>query len=269
MAPKKWALNQGINDSNGEIIMTTDADCIPGPEWISSIISYFTENVGFVAGYSPLNRYEKTSFLKHLLALDALALASVAAGSFGMLNPLTCSGRNLAYRKSVYHEVGGFFSFGHLVSGDDDMLMHTIKHNTDWKFRYAYTPKATVSAYPANSLKDFYHQRIRHASKGKYYNKHFRAGLIALYLLNLILLFSLLFIRLWPLFIFVLCVKSFSEFLLIRKMAAKFDQKHLLRFFPIALLIHFIYVVIFGFLGFIGHFQWKSDSFDAQIQENN
>ena len=33
-SPKKWALSQGVERANGEIIFTTDADCVPGPGWV-------------------------------------------------------------------------------------------------------------------------------------------------------------------------------------------------------------------------------------------
>ena len=52
-APKKYALTRGIEKASGEIICTTDADCVPPQEWVSEMVSRFTEDVGFVAGFSP------------------------------------------------------------------------------------------------------------------------------------------------------------------------------------------------------------------------
>ena len=59
IAPKKHALSTGISHAQGEILLFTDADCIPGPNWIKSIISYYEPDVGLVAGFSPLDRAER------------------------------------------------------------------------------------------------------------------------------------------------------------------------------------------------------------------
>ena len=38
---KKYALKQGIENSKGEIILLTDADCLPKTGWIKGIVQYF------------------------------------------------------------------------------------------------------------------------------------------------------------------------------------------------------------------------------------
>ena len=55
ISPKKNAIQKGIDASDGEIIMTTDADCSPPEGWISGIVSHYNdESIGMVAGYAPL-----------------------------------------------------------------------------------------------------------------------------------------------------------------------------------------------------------------------
>ena len=52
---KKWALNSGIQLSQGEIILQTDADCIPKSGWVQSMVSKFSDpSVVFVSGPAPL-----------------------------------------------------------------------------------------------------------------------------------------------------------------------------------------------------------------------
>lgn len=259
MSPKKWALARGIQQAKGEIILTTDADCIVKPEWIASIMRYFEKDVGLVAGFSPLDRYPSSSPFYRLLALDTLALAGVAAGSFGKGFPLTCNGRNLAYRKSVYLQVGGFKSIAHFISGDDDLLLHLVRKNTHWNLRYAIDQESFVSAKPPMNFKEFLHQRSRHASKGRHYPKDLKIGLIATYLFNFSLLGALFFPTLWPVFLLLFGAKSLFEFLLISKAAALFNHRKLLRFFPLAIPVHMIYVILLGFWGQVGKFKWKDD----------
>jgi glycosyltransferase involved in cell wall biosynthesis len=47
---KKHALAFGISNAQGSIILTTDADCIVGKEWIKTMVSYFDENTALVSG---------------------------------------------------------------------------------------------------------------------------------------------------------------------------------------------------------------------------
>lgn len=266
MAPKKWALDTGIRHSLGEIILTTDADCIVRPGWISAMVRYFENDVGIVAGFSPLDRFLSSSFLQRLIALDALALAGIAAGSFGVGYPLTCTGRNLAYRKSVFRQVGGFEAIGHFTSGDDDLLLHRIRRKTDWKCRYAVDPDSVVSSKPPTTMKAFFSQRTRHASKGRHYDAVLKIGLIAVYLMNALLLISAVLVRLWPLFIGVFLAKSLFEFVSIRKTALLFGQQKALMVFPIAALIHPLYILVFGLWGQFGNFKWKEDAYKARME---
>ena len=52
MTPKKYALTCGINNTGGEIILSTDGDCIVPKEWSISMVSAFKENTGIVVGRS-------------------------------------------------------------------------------------------------------------------------------------------------------------------------------------------------------------------------
>ena len=261
MAPKKWAIHRGIKESKGEIVMMTDADCLVGNDWIRTVISHFTDDVGLVAGFSPLDRSGSDSVFRHLISLDALALAAVAAGSFGLGMPLTCSGRNLAYRKSLYHEVGGFESIGHFVSGDDDLFLHRVREQTSWKIRYAIETAAIVPSAPPDTAVRFFHQRLRHASKGRHYGTSFTLGLIAVYSFNLMLLLSLFFVHLRTLFGIVLAIKTVSEYFLIAKGASLWKRQADLRVFPLAVLLHPLYVVVLGGLGQWIRFRWKGEAY--------
>ncbi|MCK4818701.1 glycosyltransferase, partial [bacterium] len=49
---KKNALAQAVQKCRGEIILTTDADCVVTYQWISNMMRYFGRGVGMVAGLS-------------------------------------------------------------------------------------------------------------------------------------------------------------------------------------------------------------------------
>ena len=264
ISPKKWSLNQGIAQAKGEIILTTDAHCIVQPGWIETILHHFNKDVGLVAGYSPLVSGNQRSLLHRFTALDALALAAVTAGSFGGGYPLSCNGRNLAYRKQAYQQTGGFDAIQHVVSGDDDLFLHQMKEKTNWKMRYAIENQSVVSSIPPKNFKTFFHQRIRHASKSRYYNTRMKIGLVITYLFNLSLLFLLL-MQSWTLFIIILGIKSSLEFLLLSIASRILHQGQSFIIFPLVEILHIPYVILFGAWAQFSKFKWKETTYSTAI----
>ncbi|MFZ4620387.1 MAG: glycosyltransferase, partial [Bacteroidota bacterium] len=104
MPNKKNALRTGITEAKNDILVFTDADCVAGKGWLRSISEAFTENIGVVAGYSPYGKENTSSFLRYEENKNSL----FAAGAVELDHAYMCTGRNFAYRRSVYNEVGGF-----------------------------------------------------------------------------------------------------------------------------------------------------------------
>jgi len=123
--PKKNAINHGIESSSGEIIALTDADCRPGKKWLSSISRQFSERTGVVVGYSPLVFAHKI-LSNRLKSLEALATGIISAAFIGLDKPFIATGRNLAYRKDLYYEIGRFGKSGESPAGDDDLFIQSI-----------------------------------------------------------------------------------------------------------------------------------------------
>ncbi|TDI87959.1 MAG: glycosyltransferase [Caldithrix sp.] len=184
-SPKKHALSQGITSAQGDLIFITDADCAPSSDWLASMVSFFDKNVGVVIGPAPL--VGSHGFLSRLLALDSLAAMLVAAGAAGWNIGATCTGRNLAYRKNVYEEVGGFERIQHSLSGDDDLFLQLVKRRTSWRVTFALTSKAVVNSPVPTSFLSFLQQRRRHVSASKFYSKGSQAIYLLFNLANLTL----------------------------------------------------------------------------------
>ncbi|NOZ61839.1 MAG: glycosyltransferase [Calditrichaeota bacterium] len=270
MAPKKFALSRGIANASGEIILTTDADTIPVATWVETMVRHFEPSVGLVAGFSPLDLAEKDNFISRFIALDSLSLAAVAAGSTGLGNSLTCNGRNLGYRKKAFDEVGGFQKIAQFISGDDDLLLHLIKEETDWEIRYAFDRGSLVHARQPKNFSEFANQRIRHASKGKHYSPKMVLLLSGIYFYNLLLigyffgsLFAPKFIFLW---LTSFMAKGIADFLLMNRFAMQYRLSHFLTSFPWAAFLHPIYVTIFGLWGQFGKFKWKGKTYNAKSE---
>jgi len=265
LVAKKNAIYQGIKNSSGEIILSTDADCRIQAGWIETMVSYFMEDVGMVVGFSQLGKKgEKRSLFEQLQAIDFLTLLSAAQGALNVHYPLASTGQNLAYRKEAFEQVGGFKEIGHRISGDDVLLLQLIYKKTNWKIRFAPSPKSFNYSLPEKTLRKFSNQRKRWASNGSYQfklNKGFFLIVINTFLINLLLLIYL------PVFLILsknpavalscLFFKFLIEFLIILKGVQVYNRKDLIKYFPVWTALQIPYVVIVGLLGNIGKFVWK------------
>lgn len=267
-APKKFALTQGIRapGAQGEIICTTDADCVPPPSWVSEMITYFEDDVGFVAGFSPLYvKNHKKGIISDFLYMDSIGLATASAGGIGWGTGWTCAGRNLAYRKAVFEEVGGFEDVKHIISGDDDLLMFLILKRTKWRLRYAVSKKASVPSYDDTDVRRFANQRARHSSKFFAYPARVKLASMAIFLFYLaFLLYPVYMLVTWQFLTVYLVMagsKFFLEMLAIGKGARTFGAKFTITASVKAYLTHPVVIVLFAILGSSGKFTWKEQEF--------
>ena len=277
ISPKKYALSLGIKKSAGEIIITTDADCRVRSTWIETMVSCFSPRVGMVIGFSQLGRqYEEHSPFEQIQALDFLALMTCAAGSSNLGHALAASGQNIAYRRCVFEQVGGFSKIGHRISGDDVLLLQLVRRHTRWRIRFAQSPRAFNASQPEKTLKDFIHQRTRWASNGAYQleqNILFFTYVLSVFLFNVSLVSGVLlsiFIKsaLVPTLI-AFGAKTFFELLLLLRGAKIFGRFDLLRYFLLWTILEIPYVVVVGFIGTFGNFTWKGRTNSSELLNSN
>ncbi len=271
LSAKKNALFQGIQNSQGEIILTTDADCRVLPTWVEVMVSYFTPEVGLVVGFSQLvGKEENRSLFQKLQSLDFLSLMTAAQGAINLNFPLAASGQNLAYRRSAFKEVDGFKRIGNRISGDDILLLQLINRSTSWKIRFAPSPKCYNRSEPEKSFHDFLNQRKRWASNGSYQiklNKLFFLFILITFLVNALLLirFSAVFIFIKPtvLLWISLTTKLCFEWLLVLKGCSIYRRFNLIKIFPLWFILQIPYVFFTGLLGTAGQFTWKNKIYSA------
>ena len=270
---KKNALNQGIRQSIGEIILSTDADCHVKPTWIETMVSYFKSDVGMIVGFSQLGDEQKHySLFEKLQAIDFLSLMAAAQGSLNFGCPLAASGQNIAYRKATYEAIGGFEKIKNRISGDDVLLLQLIRKFTNWKIKFAPSPQAFNWTEPEKALKSFLNQRKRWASNGSYQiklNLGFFLFILSVFLMNLFVLFGtpayILTYHSLKVPVFCLLIKILIEFLITLKGVMLYHRLDLLKYFPIWTILQIPYVILAGLLGSLGHFIWKDRNYFQEV----
>lgn len=154
---KTNALANGIEIANGEIILTTDADCAVATTWVKTIASYYKDNVAMVLGFTSQMSVDNFSGMQNL---DFVYLLTVAAGTINFNSPLSCIGNNMSYRKSVYKEVGGYENLAFSVTEDFNLLfaIHKLKK---YKIIYPLDNNAHVVSLPCSNFRELYRQKKR------------------------------------------------------------------------------------------------------------
>jgi cellulose synthase/poly-beta-1,6-N-acetylglucosamine synthase-like glycosyltransferase len=257
---KKHTLQKGIENSKGEIILLTDADCLPSTGWIKSIVQRFEEEVGVVVGHSPI---KGNGFINRLVQLDNLSIIAVGAGGIGGGYPILSVGRNFAYRRNVFDEIDGFEKIKDFSSGDDDLLLMLVRKHTKWKIGFVSDPESFVYTLPPTSLTDAIKQRMRWASKGLHYTIPMTLSLVMVFLYNLFLFVTipLFFMNLFQsaVPIYSLIIKTITDFIIIYQAARLLNESRLIKYFPLAALVHIPYLLFFGLYGTFGKVQWKTN----------
>ena len=185
---KKKAIEIAIAHSKGDIIVTTDADCVVSPEWLKTLSSFYHENNAvFIA--MPVSYTSKNDFLGIFQSLDFMTLQGITGAAVYQRTHNMCNGANIAYSKQAFSQAGGFAGIDTIASGDDMLLMHKIwKQHPDAVY-FLQSQKVIVQTQPMKTIRDFFNQRIRWASKAdKYDDKRIFWVLVIVYFFNLLLL---------------------------------------------------------------------------------
>ncbi len=256
---KKKAIEAGISTSAGELIITTDADCIAGKDWLRNMVyAYEKEQAAMVV--APVDFTCNGSTVQQFQSLDFMSMQGITVASHKLRMGNMCNGANLAFSHSAFESVGGYTGVDHLASGDDYLLMMKLNKAYPGRIAYVKAQEAIVRTAPQPDWGSFLQQRIRWASKsGKYDDKKMTTILAFVYLYNLSFVVAL-FAGLWKLAVGMLAVKIMAEIFYLYPVASFFNKRNQLILFPFLQPLHILYIIIAGLLGFVGVYRWKGRS---------
>ncbi len=257
---KKRALARGFAQAQGDILMTTDADCLPPPNWMSSMARAFAPGVDIVQG--PKRIVGPAGLLTQYQETEIFALVSIEAASFAMGRPVLASAPSLAYRKDLYEKVGGFEGLNDYVSGDDDLLVHKMMTQPGVRVGYNLDPDASVVTTPVYTWKELLQQRARWASNGAHYDqKGFVALLSCIYAFYWWLLLSpfLAYKGLvpWKAFVIPMALKIGLNCFFLKQTSGLLRQEKAFRHAWWAEILHIPIVLAAVIMGHFGWYRWK------------
>lgn len=263
IARKKKAVLSGIENAQNTIIVVTDADCVHPENWLEIIRKYFDKDTAVVAG--PVDLKSGKRLFQKFQRLEFAGLILTGAGLIGINKPIICSAANLAYRKSVFEEVGGFETQLGFSSGDDDLFLQKVASLKKYKLKFALSRGAMVESRVKKKSGDFLEQRKRWASKYLFYENKgivIQIILLALFYIGLIVQ-ALLGFLLSPYFLYLLAIsligKLMIEFLVLRFGAKNLYTNKIMNVFLFSELIQIPYIIYAAVAGLFGNFRWKGE----------
>ena len=256
---KKNALSFGIQKSRGELILTSDADCSAGRNWIASLAGYF-EKYQPVMMLGPVCGIYTNLFSK-MQALEMYSLLGSTAGAASVHHPIMCNGANLAFSRKIYPDLKQVYENENIKSGDDMFVLQLLKKKYPKQIHFLKSTDCLVRTNLSENLRSFLRQRRRWAGKAVYYNDPdiLLSGFIVLFI-NLLLLVSFLtavvtshYIPFASLFL----TKSVIDFIFLYRITGFFGEKRLIRWFPLVQCFYFLYVCFTVLSSVTVSNQWK------------
>ena len=244
---KKYPLSVGIRESKNDILLLTDADCVPASEfWIDKMMSpYSNPQTEIVLGYG--SYYKMPGFLNKLIRFETFHTAFQYLSY--ALSGLTYMGvgRNLSYTKDLFFKNKGFASINKIPGGDDDLFINKVAKRKN--VAIVIDKDAHTLSTPKKTWKQWKQQKTRHYSTSKYYKtKHkFLLGLYSLvqFLFYPLLISSFFFFD-WRMVLAVFLLKSSIQLMIMSKSMKKLNETDLIPWIFIMDVWMFFYYLLFA-----------------------
>ncbi len=260
---KKAAIETAMKFAKGDLIIQTDADCEMGKEWLSSIAD-FHARTGYKMIAAPVNFHKEKSLLEKFQSLDFTGMMGVTGAGIELGFMRMCNGANLAYEKRVFKEVNGFEGNEDKASGDDMFLLHKIAEKYPDKIGFLKSLEAVVFTEAKPTLKTFFSQRLRWATKNAAYDDFRVLAVNALVFFTCFAFFtSLIFLPFNPLIfgitaLGIIIIKGIADFYFLNITSSYFNRKDLMKIFIPAQFMHTAYIFVIGMAAnFVGSYEWK------------
>ena len=244
---KKFPLSIGIKTAKYEVVLLTDADCVPASEyWIEQMQETYDDTTEIVLGYGAFNK--RRGFLNKLIRWEAFSTA-IQYFSYALAGiPYMGVGRNLSYKKTIFYRHKGFSAHNHVLSGDDDLFINMAATKINTKINI--DANAFTLSEPAKTWSQYAKQKKRHYSTAKYY-KPLHKFLLSVYAFTHFLFYPLLVASIilynWKFALIVFGVRFIIQSIVYFLGMKKLKEADLFPYFLLFDIGMFFYYLIFAF----------------------
>lgn len=275
-ANKKTAIEQAVALANGELIITTDADCIAEKDWLRLLVSRFEAPpdpaLRPVLVTGPVLFYREKNVLQRFQSLDFLGLMGITGAGIHQNFQRMANGAHLAYYKSVFQAVDGYEGNRHTASGDDMFLIQKVAALYPGRIAFLKNARAAVRTEAKPDWRSFVRQRLRWGTKNAGLPEwSVRLILLAVFLfcwsiwVNLLAwLCSGFQAELLYLLVFQVYIKITFDWVLLSDLCRYFKRRELLQWFLPSFFLHTLYIPLVGTGSlFFRKYVWKGRRVDG------
>ena len=157
------ARNRGAHVAKGELLIFTDSDCVPEPDWVQRLVDCFDEGVAAVGGtYGIANNGSLLARMVHEEIVMRHARYGKDVDFLGSFN--------VAVRREAFERAGGFDESFRAASGEDNDLSYRLRNTGG---RLLFTSQAIVRHYHPTRLWPYLKTQARHGFwRMMLYRKH-------------------------------------------------------------------------------------------------
>ncbi len=267
--PKKTALIKGLDIAKGEIVVSTDGDCIQPETWLSSVNSCFSEEVGMVIGHTSYTKPD--TIWKGIDSIDYLSQRALGVAFVGVGSAYTCTASNFAYRREIYEQNREEFSQLKVRPAEDNYFLNCIHKKSNYTFNIPTNPGSIITTDGASSFMHFINQRFRWGA----YGGNITTLGVKLFFIPMLLYYSVIWISLicglfgieiFTVLILSLVSKMIVDFLFMLKSASLYHCTYLLKYFIPISVIHLIMVPVVVLKGNLFAFEWKGKKYTKDLE---
>lgn len=168
VSTKKLGITLAAKAAQYDYLLLTDADCCPeSNQWIRSMMQGFAQpETQIVLGYG--GYFEQDTAINRWIQYDTQfnALHYLSAARWG--RAYMGVGRNLAYRKAFFFQMGGFAEQLSTRAGDDDLFVNKAANKTNTQIVTSADSVTWSLAKP--NWKSWVEQKRRHLSVAPHYS---------------------------------------------------------------------------------------------------
>lgn len=244
---KKFPLSVGIREADHELLLLTDADCVPASEfWLQKMQDAYEEGIDIVLGYSPYHKLR--GLLNKVIRFETFhtALQYLSYALAG--KPYMGVGRNISYKKSLFLANKGFASINHIPGGDDDLFINKVATSTNTAIMI--DAEAHTMSTPKRSWREWIRQKTRHYSTSKYYKPIHRLLLSTYSMAHFLfypLLIAIAMLFHWPWALGIFIVKTAMQIFIYARCMKKLNEADLIPWILFMDIGMFFYYLFFSF----------------------
>lgn len=256
---KKSAITFGVKMARGELIICTDGDSEVSADWLEE------HRVAYASGarlaFGPVRLFNTPeSRWTDMLNQELAALVAMGAATLQMGRPTMINGCNYSFSKEAFKQVRGFEGNEQIATGDDEFLLRKIHEEFPSQILFLKSPNALVTSEPPKSVKAFYHQRRRWASKWKFH-QDWNSKLLPVFLFLCYVVWCAMLVDVLVfgnhLGMWLLGGKLLTDYIYIRSASRIQKSKmSILNFLGLQIIYPF-YVVFFGVASNFGAYSWR------------